>query len=373
MVVFFRKIEFQISCRVIFAYGVILAAICLHIAFSTSAYAQHPFQVMVKANGSGDAARTQQTYTLLPYKDRDWTVCVSLPHIKDSYWLAVNYGVTDQAKHLGINMRLSHAGGYDNIELQKQQILECVAHGGNAVVAASVTRDGLNSLVETLAKRGIPTVDLVNGISSPAVAAHATVDYGEMGRNVAVYITRNLTHAQSPAKLAWLPGPYLAGWVQDGNKGFRETLPQQAAQIVTSGYGDTGRQEQRRLLLDILKNQSNLNFIVGNAVAAEVAVPLLRNEYPNQNIQILSYYLTAGVYRGIKRGQILAAPTDSPVLQGRIAIDQAIRILEKQPYGYHVSPVIHMIDERNLDTYPRSHSLAPSGFRPTFVVHGAGP
>jgi protein TorT len=272
---------------------------------------------MVKANGSGDAARTQQTYTLLPYKDRDWTVCVSLPHIKDSYWLAVNYGVTDQAKHLGINMRLSHAGGYDNIELQKQQILECVAHGGNAVVAASVTRDGLNSLVETLAKRGIPTVDLVNGISSPAVAAHATVDYGEMGRNVAVYITRNLTHAQSPAKLAWLPGPYLAGWVQDGNKGFRETLPQQAAQM--------------------------------------------------------SYYLTAGVYRGIKRGQILAAPTDSPVLQGRIAIDQAIRILEKQPYGYHVSPVIHMIDERNLDTYPRSHSLAPSGFRPTFVVHGAGP
>lgn len=27
-----------------------------------------------------------------------WDTCVSLPHVKDAYWLGVDYGVVDEAK-----------------------------------------------------------------------------------------------------------------------------------------------------------------------------------------------------------------------------------------------------------------------------------
>jgi protein TorT len=43
---------------------------------------------------------------------------------------------------------------------------------------------------------------------------------------------------------------------------------------------------------------------------------------------VLSTYFTPGVYRGIVRGKIMAAPTDSPVLQGRLSVDQAVELLE---------------------------------------------
>ena len=42
---------------------------------------------------------------------------------------------------------------------------------------------------------------------------------------------------------------------------------------------------------------------------------------------MVAYYFTPGVYENIKRGHP-RCPGDSMVIQGRIAIDQAVRILE---------------------------------------------
>ena len=83
----------------------------------------------------------------------------------------------------------------------------------------------------------------------------------------------------------------------------------------------------------------------------------------------MAYYFTPGVYRGIKRGQMLAVPTDSAVIQGRVAIDQAVRILEGKSYEKHVGPALYVIDSKNIDTFDRGSSLAPDGFKPTFTVN----
>ena len=77
---------------------------------------------------------------------------------------------------------------------------------------------------------------------------------------------------------------------------------------------------------------------------------------------------TAPGYARMVRGQILAAPTDSAVIQGRVAIDQAVRILEGKDYLKHVGPALYVIDESNIETFDRSSSLAPDDFRPTFSV-----
>jgi len=83
----------------------------------------------------------------------------------------------------------------------------------------------------------------------------------------------------------------------------------------------------------------------------------------------MSYYFTPGVFQGIKRGQILAAPTDSSVIQGKVAIDQAVRILEGKSYRKHVGPKLYIIDGDNTNTFDRDSSLAKDGFRPTFSVN----
>jgi protein TorT len=94
----------------------------------------------------------------------------------------------------------------------------------------------------------------------------------------------------------------------------------------------------------------------------------LRERGLTGQIKVLADYFTHGVYRGIKRGRILAAPTDSPVVQGRLAIDQAVRLLEGLPVVRQAGPRIVVLDQASLDGLAVENSLAPASFAPTFVV-----
>jgi protein TorT len=89
----------------------------------------------------------------------------------------------------------------------------------------------------------------------------------------------------------------------------------------------------------------------------------------SDRIKVVSYYFTPEVYRGIKRGHILCAPTDSPVIQGRLAVDQMVRILEHKPYHKRVGPQIYIIDRHNVDSFDRETSLAPGGFRAIYTTN----
>jgi protein TorT len=57
------------------------------------------------------------------------------------------------------------------------------------------------------------------------------------------------------------------------------------------------------------------------------------------------------------------------VIQGRIAIDQAVRILEGKEYMKHVGPKIFMVDQDNIKKLPREILLAPADYKPVFKVN----
>src|SRR6185295_14044371 len=114
----------------------------------------------------------------------------------------------------------------------------------------------------------------------------------------------------------------------DGNKGFMEAVKDSDIEVVDTKYGDTGKEVQLKLVEDTLEANPDIKYIVGTSPTAEAAIGLLRDRGLEDKIKVLSYYFTPPVYEGIKDGRIMAAPTDSPVVQGRVAIDQAVRALE---------------------------------------------
>ena len=53
------------------------------------------------------------------------------------------------------------------------------------------------------------------------------------------------------------------------------------------------------------------------------------------------------------------------MIQGRIAIDQAIRILEGKDYLKHVGPALMVVGQDTVKTFDSASTLAPEGFKPT--------
>ncbi len=307
------------------------------------------------------------TYRPLETASRPWVLCASYPHLKDAYWLSVNYGMVEEARRLGVKLRVVEAGGYPNVERQRQQIVDCVAQGAEALILGAVSYEGLSDTVEELS-RAVPIVAAVNDIDRRGISAKAAVSWAEMGRAIGTYFARLHPKGSPPVKLAWFPGPHGAGWVVFVEEGFKAALAESSAEIVVTKWGDTGTEIQHLLIEEALEERQDIDYIVGSAVTAEAAISVLRARGLADRIGVLADYFTHGVYRGIKRGKVLAAPTDSPVLQGRLAVDQAVRLLEGKPEAAHAGPQILIVDQGNVETFDREQSLAPAWFTPTFVV-----
>ena len=298
---------------------------------------------------------------------RQWRLCVSYPHLKDAYWLSVNYGMVEEARRLGIEFELVEAGGYPNLERQIQQIEDCVARGADALVVGTVSFDGLTPTVAEIAQR-IPVIATVNDIADEGITAKTGVSWYEMSAVVARWLATRHPAGSPPVRVAWFPGPEGAGWVHFHDAGFRENIAGSAVTIATTLWGDTGKEIQRTLVQQALDADDQLDYIVGNALMAEAAISVLRERELTGKIPILSTYFTHGVFRGIKRGRIILAPTDAPVVQGRVSLNQAVRILEGRPFVKHAGPEIRVIGSDSVDEERLDQSLAPPTFQPAFRV-----
>jgi len=309
------------------------------------------------------------SYNALSKAEKQWNICVSFPHMKDAYWLGVDYGVADEASRLGVKMNLVEAGGYTELNKQINQIEDCVAGGADAVVIGAISFDGLNNVIGEVAAKGIPVIDVVNGVSSSDISAKSLVSFKVMGHETGAYLAKKHPAGSEPVKVGWFPGPAGAGWVEAAHAGFMEAVKGSAVEVLEPRFGDTGKEAQLKLVEDVLQANPDVRYLAGTAVTAEAAQGLIRERDLKGKVDLLAFYMTPGVYTGIKRGFILAAPADSMVVQGRIAIDQAVRILEGKDYVKHVGPKIFVVDPENINDVPRENILPPEGYKPVFSVN----
>ncbi len=299
---------------------------------------------------------------------KQWRLCIAYPHLKDSYWLNVNYGMVVEAKRLGVAFTLVEAGGYPNLERQREQIEKCTdeSAGVDALVLGAVSYEGLTDTVRRIARR-MPVLATVNDIRDDGITAKSGVSWRTMGEVAGAYLAARHPRGTPRVRVAWFPGPRGAGWVDFIEAGFRQGLADAAVDVVVTKWGDTGKEIQRNLVQEALESHPDIDYLVGNALMAEAAISTLRNRHMDDRIRIISTYFTPAVYRGIRRGRILAAPTDAPVVQGRLSINQAVEVLEGRPFLKHAGPQIRMVDQQNWSSIEIGDSLAPPTFSPTFV------
>ena len=346
-------------------------ALALGVAVSGTAHAQDwfPYEAeQVTPAFAADGKVEKISYVPLEKASQPWNICVSFPHMKDAYWLGVDYGVVEEARRLGVKLRVVEAGGYTELANQISQIEDCVAGGAQAVIIGAISYDGLNNLVSELKKQNVPVIDVINGMSSPDLAAKSLVSFRTMGAEAGRYLAAKHPSGSETVKVGWFPGPAGAGWVEAAHQGFMEAVKGSAVEVLEPRYGDTGKEAQLRLVEDVLQASPDVRYIAGTAVTAEAAQGLIRERGLVGKVDLISFYMTPGVYEGINRKFILAAPADSMVIQGRIAVDQAVRILEGKDHVKHVGPKIFVVDQDNVASVERTNILPPAGFSPVFSV-----
>lgn len=312
-----------------------------------------------------DPKMTSMVYKPIGKAAKKWHICASLPNMADPYWVSSDYGIIDEAKASGVAVEVVDAGGYTNLSRQVSQVEDCAARGAQAVILAGINLTGLSPTIDALASRGIPVIDLQNGLASPKVKAHAVALYFPIMKTLGEYLVK--VSGPSGGTILLLPGPAGASWSEDSAHGVIAGIAGSKLKIIDTKYGPTDKSSQIKLVEDGLEANPNVTYLVGNAVAIEAAAQVVR-ERGLKNVKLVATYQTSGVIDLLKAGRVSAVGVDSNGIEARIALDQTVRILD----GKEFTPFIVMkgviVDSANVGTWDPTSSLAPTGFRPIFKV-----
>lgn len=313
---------------------------------------------------SGEAIEEQITPT--EKASKEWSLCAVLPHMKDGYFISVNYGLISEAKRLGVELTILEAGGYSQLSRQVNQFDDCISSGADAVLIAPISEAGLADKIAATAEQGIVQVGLVNPIKDAPVNSKIFVDYSTKGKQTGEYLVETL--GEEGGGVVALPGPPGSGWAEAYMEGFEEGVSGSSVQILDTMYGPAGVAESLGLVADALQTYPDLDAIWGGAPAAEAAVGAV-DEAGYDDVTIVASYENQTMVDNLKAGNVSAFATEFPVMQGRIAVGLAVAVLEGKEVPGYLGVIPQMVTTDNVDDIDLTTILAPKGFRPEFSVN----
>ncbi|PHQ70807.1 MAG: TMAO reductase system periplasmic protein TorT [Sneathiella sp.] len=320
----------------------------------------------VKVYDASSGENVVTTYSPLEKASKPWNLCVSFPHMKDSFWVAVAYGIVSEAKRQGVNMTLLEAGGYENLPRQLSQIDDCIASNADAIIVGPISEAGLAKKFEESIAAGKPLIATVNPVKDAKTTAKMYVEFDTMGEQTGAYLLDHLDG--KPASAVAFPGPAGSGWAESFYEGFQRALKGSNVKIETEMFGDTGVGVQLKLIQDALQAYPDMTVIWGSAPTAEAAIGAVAEIGRSDDMMIMSSYENQAMLDAMNDGEILGFATQYPVLEGMIAVDMAIRALEGKELKTFLKPIPDMIAKANADQINMDLVLAPATWKPEYSV-----
>jgi protein TorT len=321
-----------------------------------------PFSIATAVGG--DLTKVEKIdYAPLDKAEKAWNLCVLFPHLQDSYWLSVNYGIAEEAKRLGVKFTLLQAGGYSNLPKQISQYDDCVAAGADAILIGAISEAGLAAKINEGMAKGIVNIAVANPILETPITARITPDFHAKGFETGEFVKAALGDTGGAA--VGFPGPQGSGWAETYMSGFRDSTATGNVKLLAEVYGEASVPAQLRLVEDALQTYPEMTVIWGGAPTAEAAIGAVADAGLD-GVTIIASYENQTMLGSVKEGKVLAFATEYPVIMGRIGVDLAVRALEKKEHETILLVAPGIVSKENVDSIDTTQIFAPDGFQPVF-------
>lgn len=230
------------------------------------------------------------------------------------------------------NVELRFAAAYDSDERQVQQIDSLVATGIDLLIVAPNQVATISPAIDRAYDKGIPVIVFERKTNSQKYTAFMSADNYEMGRVMGEYIAGQLHGQGRVIEVMGLKGSSPA---IERHNGFMEaTKHYPGIDVVATLQGDWTEESAAKALQEYDGSLDDIAFVFGQndrmAMGARKAIAAL---HPSSSTRYCGIDGLPGKDGGIQlvRDSILDATYIYPT-NGDLLINQAIRILEGQPY-----------------------------------------
>jgi ribose transport system substrate-binding protein len=273
-----------------------------------------------------------------------------LKNLANEFWIMLGDGMTQFANESNIRIDMQASRTETDTAGQLAIAETMVQNKYQAMILSPLTNDNLNSAVATAKSRKIPVVNA----NCEYISACDTFVGGlqiEIGRKVAHYIAQKLGGKGKVAILEGVPGAFTS--IQRLG-GFKEVVSGNypGIEIVASATGDYEMEKGMNVATDMLTQHPDINaFYACNDNMALGAIEALRAVNRVGQVLVIGVDGTSGAYDSIKKGELTATVDQFPVINGRAAVDAAIRLLAGQKLPKVVSTPIEVVDNSNRSQF----------------------
>lgn len=322
---------------------------------------------------SVETYKADGTYSSVNYKapkkaKKAWKIGVVLPTLQDPYWVSVNYGIVEEAKRLGVQIKLMTTTGYSYIDEQNSLIDSFLDEDVDALIVSPINSYVQSKKISSFAKsKKIPVVGLISAGNSSKIGVRIQGPRYASAYQVGEFLGKKAKGKK--LKIALLPGPAGSGWAEQLYKGFIASAKQYNFDVVTTKWGDTHWHVQSKLVNSVLKKHKDIDFIVGNAVASDVAPKILQKAGRAKSVKVASLYISSEVAKNIKAGKVFVSANDHTVMLANLSVSAAVDLIEgrKVPSILGTSPTEITIN--NIKEASSQTSISPSNYKPAFYVN----
>lgn len=316
-----------------------------------------------------DSSRRSMNYQWEIKPAMQHRICAFIPSSETSYWFAVNYGLVKQARKLGVSLKVFHVSkqSNDNTEQLQKIIAKCADHNPQGLIVDADFAQVLHNHATPFAK-DIHIIAVGKNLLAENIDASSSASFTDIGSQLAKYMNQHQADEQV-RQMAMFPGDRNMQYVSAFVDGFIPQINGNKFHLRDTVYTSNNYLDIKNAMTRYLNSNLDTSIIIGSAKVTQAAVEVLNEMSLTDDIEIISYELSAQTYRDIKRGKIAAAITNPPVVQGFLAVDMALKLIENRLKDSHVSPQSTLIDAENLPQFDIRQTFAPYGYRETLEVN----
>ena len=304
---------------------------------------------------------------------KPWKIAVLIPHLKDPFWLGVNYGIIEQAKRLDVEVQIFVAEGYHDLVGQLIHMEEAIEKKFDAIILSPISMTENDQSVAKAKAAGIPVFMAVNDMRSDDLVLKVNALVYDMGKKSMEWVINDAKKCGlKEINVALQPGPKGAGWVMAEVDGTNDAIQKSSIKVnmLDIQYGESGPIEQAHLTEGLIKRfGEKINYLIVCNVGAFAAVLPIKEAGLLGKIKIVGNDLVRESVMAITKGEIAAASDTRGVDIVRVAMNTVVNYLEgrikKQDIPHDIILEVLVVDQSNFAQYPFSGSLPPDGFKPT--------
>ncbi len=254
-------------------------------------------------------------------------VGISISTLNNPFFVDLRDGAKATAGRLKVDLVVldaqndaaKEANGIDDL-IQKKVAL---------VIINPTDSDAIVPTIKKLNAAKIPVVTVDRGANGGEVAAHIASDNVAGGRMAAEYVAKRLGGKGNVVMLEGIAGTSAA---RDRGTGFRDGLKKYPGiKIIASQTADFDRAKGLQVMENVLQAQKKIDAIFAqNDEMALGAIQAIEAAKRQKETFVVGFDAIGDALAAVKAGKMAATIAQQPKEMGRLAVEAAVKILNKQ-------------------------------------------